>query len=422
MQSGEMKVTYIDPTQRHLFAAPLPDGGFAVWAQRAKEAPRKLVCRGYIDPDGYPDFGQAQDALDRYVSWKRSESGGWKSWEVLVNGKETEWDDYHAMVRGELLAPVGVPANAIVTLANIEYRIAHHMKGAYENIIEVGRCLCEAKDAGLVPHGQWEAWVRQNTGMSERSAQKLMQTARSVHSGSSLAQLPVSKITTILSLPEPEREGMAERAITEDMTLRELQEAVKREKQRADQLAATQVKTSARAAAAERELAELKADLPKQAESMAAEYAEKATEEIDALRARLAEAEARAAQAAERSDYISPEVQAQIDRLTNELAEAESYAERQAELRQQAQQELLNQRAQAVRGESAQAAAFGPAELAAAVQAFVCAAGVLPHLGASIAQISEGERAQMRQYVDMVDTWVAGARRTLATIVIGGEV
>lgn len=421
MQSGEMKVTYIDPTRRHLYAAPLPDGGFAVWAQRAKEAPRKLVCRGYIDPNGYASFEQAQEALNRYVSWKRSEDGGWKSWEVLVNGKETEWDDYHAMVRGELLAPVGVPANAIVTLANIEYRIAHHIKGAYENIIEVGRCLCEAKDAGLVPHGQWEQWVRQNTGMSERSAQKLMQTARSVHSGSNLARLPISKITAILSLPEPEREDMAERAITADMTLRQLQEAVRQEKQRADNLAAMQVKTSARAAAAEHELAELKAEMPKQAESMAAEYAEKAAEEIDALRMQLADAEARAAQASKNPGYISPEAQAQIDRLTDELAEAESYAERQAELRQQAQQELLNQRAQAVRGEYPQTVAFGVTELAAAVQSFVGVAGVLPHLGASVAQISEGERNQMRQYVDMMDTWVAGARRALATVVISGE-
>ena len=160
----------------------------------------------------------------------------------------------------------------LATLAVIEYRIASHMQGAYENIIEVGRCLCEAKDAGLVPHGQWEAWVRKNTGMSERSAQKLMQTARSVSSGSSLARLPISKITTILSLPEPEREPMAERAVTEDMSLRELQEAVKREKQRADQLAAEKAKSIARATAAERELGNLKADIPKLAENLAEEY------------------------------------------------------------------------------------------------------------------------------------------------------
>lgn len=254
--------------------------------------------------------------------------------------------------------------------------------------------------------------------MSERSAQKLMRAARCVHSGSMMERLPISKIQAILSLPEADREPMAERAAREDMSLRELQEAVKREKQRADQLAAEKANSIARAAAAERELSNLKADIPKLAENLAAEYAEKATEEIDALREQLEQSRA---QAAAPAAGISPEAQAEIDRLTHELAEAEDYAAHQAELRQKAQQELLNQRAQAARGESTQAASFGPAELAAAVQSFVCAAGVLPHLGPGIAQISESERAQMRQYVDMVDAWVAGARRTLATVIISGE-
>ena len=40
---------------------------------------------------------------------------------------------------------------APVALENIEYRIAIHMQGAYENMLEVGRCLNEAKEAGLVP-------------------------------------------------------------------------------------------------------------------------------------------------------------------------------------------------------------------------------------------------------------------------------
>lgn len=69
---------------------------------------------------------------------------------------------------------------------------------------------------------------------------------------------------------------MAERATTEDMSLRDLQEAIKREKQRADQLADEKDKSIARAVAAERELDNLKADLPKLAENLADEYTEKA--------------------------------------------------------------------------------------------------------------------------------------------------
>lgn len=309
---------------------------------------------------------------------------------------------------------------APVALENIEYRIAIHMQGAYENILEVGQCLNEAREAGLVPHGQWEAWVRKNTGMSERNAQKLMQAARNALPGSAMAKLPVSKIQAILALPEGEREPMAERAAAEDMSLRELQEAIRREKQRADQLAEINEKTAARAAANSRD-------------------AERAIQEVETLRQQLREAEERARsfeadqartvkklrnelEKARQSAAggISAEAQGEIDRLKAELADAESYAERQAALRQQAQQELLNQKAQAARGEAA-VAAFGAGELAAAVRAFIGAAGVLPHIGVDVARMGSGERAQMRQYVDMMGTWVDGARRALDTVVVRGE-
>lgn len=96
----------------------------------------------------------------------------------------------------------------MTALEGIEYRISIHMHGTYREILAVGRCLIEAKESGLVPHGQWEDWVRRNTGMGERQAQRLMQAARSVQAGSAMETLPISKIQVILSLPEPEREAI----------------------------------------------------------------------------------------------------------------------------------------------------------------------------------------------------------------------
>lgn len=292
----------------------------------------------------------------------------------------------------------------LATLANIEYRIGLHMQGAYENVLEVGRCLNEAKDAGLVPHGQWEAWVRHNTGMSERSAQKLMQAARCVQTGSAMERLPISKIQAILALPEAERETMAEKATSEGMSLRELQEEVRRQTERAN-------KADERARRSEinraRAVESLRRELEQAKQNPDSGISPEAQAEIDRLRAEI--------------DRMGNCAGEEIDRLKNELAEAESYAERQAELRQQAQQELLNQQAQAVRGDAQQQAPFGVGDLAAAVRAFIGTAGVLPHIGPGVAQISESERAQMRQYVDMVDTWVEGARRALALVIIHGE-
>lgn len=295
----------------------------------------------------------------------------------------------------------------LVTLANIEYRIGLHIQGAYENILEVGRCLNEAKDAGLVPHGQWEAWVRRNTGMRERSAQKLMQAARCVNVGSAMAKLPISKIQAILALPEADREPMAEKAASEDMSLRALQEAVKREKERADQLAAINEKANERAARSDMEAAK--------ARELAEQY-KQAQQKSEAHIAEIAR-QLREAQQAAPAEGISPEAQAEIDRLRRELDEAENYAEQQAELRQQAQRELLNQRAQDVRGDATGSGGLTVSELAAAVRAFIGAAGVLPHMGMEMVRMPESDRQQIRHYVDMVDAWVSGARGSLNTTV-----
>ena len=264
---------------------------------------------------------------------------------------------------------------ALVTLANIEYRISVHMQGTYREILAVGRCLVEAKEAGLVPHGQWEEWVRRDTGMSERQAQRLMQAARNVQAGSAMESLPISKIQVILSLPEPEREAMAEQAASEDMSLRELQEEVRRQKQLADE-------------ANER---------ARRSEISRANTVEK-------LRAELA-----AAQQAPAAG-ISPEAQAEIDRLKGELADAEQ--------RQQAQREMLAMQTQAARGELDTAGSLNSFDIAAAVRTFIGAAGVLPHMGATLAHASPAQRQEIWQYVDMVATWVDGAQQALRTVAV----
>ncbi|MEG2469474.1 MAG: DUF3102 domain-containing protein [Comamonas sp.] len=423
----EMKITYIDPDQRALYVGELPDGGFGVWAQAGKAAPRKLYSKGYIKPEGYATPEEAQHALGIYVSQKR-DGQAWARWEVFVNGKRATFDEHDAMCRGDMPVPDAAPPAAIVTLANLEYRIATHMQGACENLLEVGHCLIEAKDSGLVAHGEWEAWVRRNTCMSERSAQKLMQAARCVLPGSVMERLPISKIQAILALPEPERETMAEKADSEDMSLRELQEAVKREKERADQLAEINVKTNARAAASASaaqkakamaegyKLAQQKSEVRiAEAERVAREEAERrADEEIEALRQKLATKEQAAPAAG-----ISAEAQAEIDRLKADLADAERYAEQQAEQRQQAQRDMLAMQSQAARGEiQGNTEGLSASDLAAAVRTFIGSAGVLPHMGAAFCRMREGERQQMTQYVDMMAAWVEDARQALGTIMV----
>ena len=312
----------------------------------------------------------------------------------------------------------------ITTLANIERRIAYHIQGAYSNVIEVGRCLIEAKESGLVPHGQWEAWVNRVAGMNERSAQRLMQAAREVSPESAMAKLPISKIQAILALPEPQREAVAEKAVEENQSLRELQaivdsmrEELEETRKRANRTAlerdnaiAVLDKAQKRRAEFEHECNELRRQMQNPATGISAEArkridqlkgqlkAEQRKVEIlytetqtlgtqkDALREMLTEA--REAQAT----GISDEAQAEIDRLTAQLADAEKMAEYQARQREQAQQELLDLRTQAARGEaSAQedltAEAVGVAEasvVAVREVVLVVSAAVVPVVSAAV--------------------------------------
>ena len=115
---------------------------------------------------------------------------------------------------------------------------------------------------------------------------------------------------------------------------------------------------------------------------------------------------------------ISPEAQAEIDRLKGELADAEAYAEQQAEQRQQAQREMLAMQTQAARGELDTAGSLNSFDIAAAVRTFIGAAGVLPHMGATLAHASPAQRQEIWQYVDMVATWVDGAQQALRTVAV----
>ena len=54
-----------------------------------------------------------------------------------------------------------------------------------EEAIKCGRLLEEAK--GLLKHGQWLPWLRDNCGLSERSAQRYMRLARKIRHVSDLA-------------------------------------------------------------------------------------------------------------------------------------------------------------------------------------------------------------------------------------------
>lgn len=271
-------------------------------------------------------------------------------------------------------------------LAEIEKRIDVCLRSAYERIVDVGRYLNAAKSEKLVPHGQWEGWVRRVTGMNERQAQRWMQIAREVPEGSYLSQLDVSKMRMILALPEPDREPVAQKAVEEGLDTAQVKAEI-------DAL-------RARAERAEGDCRNLQA------------FAESRTARITELEKRLRDAEQATA-----DKGISAEAAAKIEKLKAELDNAKEFGRLQAEKRQLAQNELIELRqSMAARGEDAPSARLTGDELIVAAREFIQVAGVMPHMGREFAVMGARDKRQFEQALEMVRQWAEGARRALEAV------
>mgnify|MGYP001056765450 CR=1 FL=1 len=114
-------------------------------------------------------------------------------------------------------------------LDQIEMRIRDHRERFTLSLLEIGRCLNEAKEAKLVSHGHWQEWIAVNTGFTVRAAQRVMLAAREIPKTSTLTLLDFSKIAPLLALPAEEREAFAADVDAHRLSVRQLDAAVRGE-------------------------------------------------------------------------------------------------------------------------------------------------------------------------------------------------
>lgn len=317
--------------------------------------------------------------------------------------------------------------NNNVELRRIETRIQQHKSSIVTTFFQIGDALNEAKDRQLVPHGQWEAWVETQTDMSLRSAQRLMQVAREVppeQRTGSIGQLGLKNIVTLMALPEGQREAMADRAVEEGLSSRQLEEAVRKAREEGKAEAASDVAAELKqlqedytAASRGRFEAETARDrLQRQYTKMTVDYHrladdhKAASERLEELAKALEDAETYS------SSGISPEAQAQIDQLKAEKAQAEMATQRAMERRQLAEQELLKLKRSANRENMPLQEQYQGLTLAAfseACRMFIGRAGVLPQMGAQMAELPPREKLEWSANVDMLAQFVEGARAAL---------
>lgn len=143
-----------------------------------------------------------------------------------------------------------------LTLADYEARIHLYKEQIGVGYIGIGRTLIEAKEAKVVPHGQWESWVTETTGLTPRQAQRCMQAATEIKDGTAMARLEMSKALLLLGsgLDEGTREEIAAKAADEGATVKDLREQLKQAKLKLVQEtgAATEIRDALRKAEEER--------------------------------------------------------------------------------------------------------------------------------------------------------------------------
>ncbi|WP_301859279.1 DUF3102 domain-containing protein [uncultured Megasphaera sp.] len=120
--------------------------------------------------------------------------------------------------------------------------------------IEIGQRLSEAKS--LVPHGTWGDWLEQNVNYSERTAQNLIKIydqysdkgfdALFGNDLDAFAELSYTQAVALLALPTvDERKEFVETHDVGNMSTRELQEAIKAQKDAEDEAARLKEKLKA---------------------------------------------------------------------------------------------------------------------------------------------------------------------------------
>lgn len=117
-----------------------------------------------------------------------------------------------------------------IRLITLETEIKGLAKKTALCMLEMGDKLIEAKS--LVPHGQWESWLKNNVELSTRTARNLMMIAHAFSENrQAIADLNVTALYLLAEMPAQDREQFLMENNVSGMTTRELKSAIDERKQ-----------------------------------------------------------------------------------------------------------------------------------------------------------------------------------------------
>lgn len=309
-----------------------------------------------------------------------------------------------AAAQDTALTPIGILAE--------EARI--YSENMAMNMLNLGRVFTEAKKQ--IDHGEFGEWVRENAGMSVRSAQQLMAVYQRFGGKPAFSGIEKTKMYRMLALPEGTEDAFMEEHDVSAMSSREIEEAVKRVREEAEQEIEKERKARRAAEARVDALASRPPEIP---DEVAAELnmRRQAVQERDAEIQRLAD--------------IGRESLAEKNRLTREncelrrdLKENQTMLEEQQEEIARVQGELLNMQSAQARGDAERT----PADeltldvFAGAVRQFVGICARMPYMTRAFCGMTLTEKNRYDDLLRAVEGWCAGARKALSTVETEGAI
>lgn len=199
---------------------------------------------------------------------------------------------------------------------------------------EIGKRLIEAKEQ--LPHGEWGKWLKENVEYSQSTANNLMQIHMEYSSNSqAFGDLSYSKAVALLGIDSEDREAFLQENDVDEMSTRELQKIIKEKQKLEKEMAKREADAIKAKSLLEKDIQELEKQLENAREqSVENEVSEK---EINRLTQELAVAESRAKKLEEHLktkpieaatvEVIPESVQKELDQLRSKMNESTDPAE-----------------------------------------------------------------------------------------------
>lgn len=124
--------------------------------------------------------------------------------------------------------------NEVVVLEKLVIEIKFYSQQSAQSVIEIGKRLIQAKEQ--IPHGQWGKWLKEQFNYTERTAQRFIKCAERFGNTTTSSHLNPSIMFELLALPEETTEQFVKEHNVEEMSVRELREVMRKQKEAEEKL------------------------------------------------------------------------------------------------------------------------------------------------------------------------------------------